>query len=70
MNLIKEQYQLKNSKLLLLRAHCQTSGYSLTEFQPSNNVVCTTVEDIAAVMGGAKSFHINLYDKVVGLPTP
>ena len=58
--LMKERYQPQNSKSLLLREHCQnTSGYSLTEFQLSNNMVHTTVEAVAAVMGGAQSLHTN-----------
>ena len=68
--LIKEQYQPKNPKSLLLRAHCQTSSYSLTECQPSNNVVRTTVEAMSAVMGGTQSLHTNSYDEAVGFPTP
>ena len=69
-NLMKEQYQLQNSKFLLLRAHCQTSGYSLTECQPSNNVVRTTVEAMSATMGEKKSLHTNSYDEAVGFTTP
>ena len=50
--LMKEQYQPQNSKSLLLRAHCQTSGYSLMECQLSSNVVCTSVEALATAMWG------------------
>ena len=53
--LTKEQYQPQNSKLLLLRAQCQNSGYSLTEYQLSNNVVRIIVEAMLAVMGGHNS---------------
>ena len=52
--LMKEQYQPQNSKSLLLRAHCQTSGYSLMECQTSNNVVPSTMEAMAATMGGLR----------------
>ena len=68
--LTKERYQPQHSKLLLLRSQCQTSGYSLIEFHPSNNVVRTTVEAMSAVMGGTQSLHTNLYNKAVGFPTP
>ena len=67
--LMKERYKPQNSNSLLLRAHCLTSGYYLTECQPSNNVVRTTVEAMAAVMGGTESLHTNPYDEAVGLPT-
>ncbi len=53
----------------LLRTHCQTSGYSLTEQDPTNNVVRTTVEALAAVMGGTQSLHTNAFDEAIGLPT-
>jgi methylmalonyl-CoA mutase len=49
--------------------HCQTSGYSLTEQDPYNNIVRTTVEAMAAVMGGTQSLHTNSYDEALGLPT-
>ena len=54
----------------LLRTHCQTSGYSLTEQDPYNNIVRTTVEAMAAVMGGTQSLHTNSFDEALGLPTP
>ena len=53
----------------LLRTHCQTSGYSLAEQDPFNNVVRTTVEAMAAVMGGTQSLHTNSFDEAIGLPT-
>ena len=53
----------------MLRTHCQTSGYTLTEQQPLNNVVRTTVEAMAAVLGGTQSLHTNSYDEAIGLPT-
>jgi methylmalonyl-CoA mutase len=54
----------------VLRTHCQTSGYSLTEQDPYNNVVRTTIEAMAAVMGGTQSLHTNSFDEAMGLPTP
>lgn len=59
----------KNPKSWLLRTHCQTSGYSLTAQDPYNNVVRTTVEAMAAVMGGTQSLHTNSFDEALGLPT-
>lgn len=67
--LLSEQFTIKNPKSLLLRTHCQTSGYSLTEQQPMNNVIRTTIEALAAVLGGTQSLHTNSYDEAVGLPT-
>jgi methylmalonyl-CoA mutase len=67
--LMKEKFNPKNSKSLLLRTHCQTSGYSLTEQDPYNNVVRTTIEAMAAVMGGTQSLHTNAFDEALGLPT-
>lgn len=67
--LVKEKFQPTNPKSLLLRTHCQTSGWSLTEQDPYNNVVRTTVEAMAAVMGGTQSLHTNALDEAVALPT-
>ncbi|KAK7133906.1 hypothetical protein R3I94_015683 [Phoxinus phoxinus] len=67
--LIKEKFQPKNSKSLLLRTHCQTSGWSLTEQDPYNNVVRTVIEGMAAVFGGTQSLHTNSFDEALGLPT-
>ena len=53
----------------MLRTHCQTSGWSLTEQDPYNNVVRTTVEAMAAAMGGTQSLHTNSFDEAIGLPT-
>jgi methylmalonyl-CoA mutase len=53
----------------MLRTHCQTSGVSLTESDPYNNVVRTTVEALAAVLGGTQSLHTNSFDEALGLPT-
>ncbi len=67
--MVNDQFKPKNSKSLLLRTHCQTSGYSLTEAQPMNNIIRTTIEAMAAVQGGTQSLHTNSYDEAVGLPT-
>ncbi|CAM4688142.1 unnamed protein product [Leuciscus chuanchicus] len=67
--LIKEKFQPKNSKSLLLRTHCQTSGWSLTEQDPYNNVVRTVIEAMAAIFGGTQSLHTNSFDEALGLPT-
>ncbi|RHY86878.1 hypothetical protein DYB35_010522, partial [Aphanomyces astaci] len=67
--LIQEKFAPKNPKSLLLRTHCQTSGYSLTEQDPYNNIIRTTVEAMASVMGGTQSLHTNALDEALGLPT-
>jgi methylmalonyl-CoA mutase len=67
--LMKEKCKAKSPKSLLLRTHCQTSGYSLTEQDPYNNIIRTTVEAMAAVMGGTQSLHTNSFDEALGLPT-
>ncbi len=59
----------KQPKSLMLRTHCQTSGWSLTEQDPYNNVVRTTVEAMAAVFGGTQSLHTNSFDEAIALPT-
>jgi len=56
-------------KSLMLRTHCQTSGWSLTEQDPYNNIVRTTVEAMAAVFGGTQSLHTNSFDEAIALPT-
>ncbi|KAG3289597.1 methylmalonyl-CoA mutase, mitochondrial [Ictidomys tridecemlineatus] len=68
-HLIQQKFQPKNSKSLLLRAHCQTSGWSLTEQDPYNNIIRTAVEAMAAVFGGTQSLHTNSFDEALGLPT-
>ncbi|CAO2607656.1 Methylmalonyl-CoA mutase, mitochondrial [Lemmus lemmus] len=68
-HLIEKMFQPKNSKSLLLRAHCQTSGWSLTEQDPYNNIVRTAIEAMAAVFGGTQSLHTNSFDEALGLPT-
>lgn len=60
--LLKEKFDPKNPKSLLLRTHCQTSGWSLTEQDPHNNIVRTTIEALAAVFGGTQSLHTNSFD--------
>ncbi|XP_056621186.1 methylmalonyl-CoA mutase, mitochondrial [Triplophysa dalaica] len=67
--LLEEKFQPKNSKSLLLRTHCQTSGWSLTEQDPYNNVIRTVIEAMAAVFGGTQSLHTNSFDEAMGLPT-
>src|SRR5215211_3366472 len=59
----------KAEKSKLLRTHCQTSGVSLTEQDPYNNIVRTTIEALAAVLGGTQSLHTNSFDEALGLPT-
>uniref|UniRef100_A0A4W3IRE3 Methylmalonyl-CoA mutase, mitochondrial n=2 Tax=Callorhinchus milii TaxID=7868 RepID=A0A4W3IRE3_CALMI len=68
-HLIKEKFDAKNPKSLLLRAHCQTSGWSLTEQDPYNNIIRTVIEGMAAVFGGTQSLHTNSFDEALGLPT-
>lgn len=62
-------YAPKNQKSMMLRAHCQTSGWSLTEQDPFNNVTRTTIEGMAAVLGGTQSLHTNALDEAIALPT-
>jgi len=59
----------KKPKSLMLRTHCQTSGWSLTEQDPYNNIVRTTIEAMAAVFGGTQSLHTNSFDEAIALPT-
>ena len=68
-NLMKKHFKPNNIKSMMLRTHCQTSGVSLTEQDPYNNVVRTTIEAMAAVMGGTQSLHTNAFDEAVALPT-
>jgi methylmalonyl-CoA mutase len=67
--LVKERFNPKKAGTLMLRMHCQTSGVSLTAQQPLNNVVRTTIEALAAVMGGTQSLHTNAYDEALALPS-
>ena len=66
---IMQGFGAKNPKSLMLRTHCQTSGWSLTEQDPYNNIVRTTVEAMAAVFGGTQSLHTNSFDEAIALPT-
>ncbi|MDG1402438.1 methylmalonyl-CoA mutase [Polaribacter sp.] len=66
---IVKQFNPKNQKSLALRTHCQTSGWSLTEKDPFNNVARTTIEAMAAVFGGTQSLHTNALDEAIALPT-
>jgi methylmalonyl-CoA mutase len=67
---IMSRFEPKNPLSLALRTHCQTSGVSLTEQDPTNNVVRTAIEALAAVLGGTQSLHTNSYDEAIALPTP
>ena len=66
---IMKGFGAQNPKSLMLRTHCQTSGWSLTEQDPYNNVVRTTIEAMAAVFGGTQSLHTNSFDEAIALPT-
>mgnify|MGYP006088401089 FL=1 len=68
--LIEKEFQPKNPKSLMLRTHCQTSGVSLTSQDPYNNIMRTTIEAMAAVLGGTQSLHTNSFDEALALPTP
>jgi len=67
---LMRQFAPKNPASLALRTHCQTSGVSLTEQDPHNNIIRTTVEALAAVLGGTQSLHTNSFDEALALPTP
>lgn len=66
---MKEKYGAEKERTQLLRFHTQTSGYSLTWQQPLNNIIRTTIEAMAAVMGGTQSLHTNSYDEAWALPS-
>ncbi|MBS7806964.1 methylmalonyl-CoA mutase [Variovorax sp. PCZ-1] len=66
---IMKGFDAKNPKSLMLRTHSQTSGWSLTEQDPYNNIVRTTIEAMAAVFGGTQSLHTNSFDEAIALPT-
>ncbi|MES2481820.1 MAG: methylmalonyl-CoA mutase [Pseudomonadota bacterium] len=66
---VMKGFNAKNPKSLMLRTHSQTSGWSLTEQDPYNNVVRTTIEAMAAVFGGTQSLHTNSFDEAIALPT-
>jgi methylmalonyl-CoA mutase len=66
---VMAQFDPKKTGSLMLRTHCQTSGVSLTEQDPHNNIVRTTLEALAAVLGGTQSLHTNSFDEAIALPT-
>jgi methylmalonyl-CoA mutase len=66
---IMKEFGAKSPKSMMLRTHCQTSGWSLTEQDPYNNVVRTAIEAMAAVFGGTQSLHTNALDEAIALPT-
>jgi methylmalonyl-CoA mutase len=66
---IMQAFGATNPKSLMLRTHCQTSGWSLTAQDPYNNIVRTTIEAMAAVFGGTQSLHTNSFDEAIALPT-
>ncbi|HUK08233.1 MAG TPA: methylmalonyl-CoA mutase [Stellaceae bacterium] len=67
---LMQQFAPKNPASLQLRTHCQTSGVSLTEQDPYNNIIRTTIEAMAGVLGGTQSLHTNSFDEALALPTP
>ncbi len=67
---LMREFEPKDPRSSMLRTHCQTSGVSLTEKDPYNNVVRTTIEAMAAVLGGTQSLHTNALDEAIALPTP
>ncbi len=67
--LMLEKFAPKDSRSLMLRTHCQTSGVSLTANDPYNNIIRTTIEAMAAVLGGTQSLHTNSFDEALALPT-
>ena len=66
---IMQDFGATNEKSLTLRTHCQTSGVSLTEKDPYNNIVRTSYEALSAVLGGTQSLHTNSFDEAIALPT-
>ena len=67
---LMQQFNPQDKASLALRTHCQTSGVSLTEQDPHNNIIRTTIEALAAVLGGTQSLHTNSFDEALALPTP
>ena len=67
---LMQQFSPQDPASLALRTHCQTSGVSLTEQDPHNNIIRTTIEALAAVLGGTQSLHTNSFDEAMALPTP
>ena len=66
---LMQQFNPKNPRSSMLRTHCQTSGWSLTEQDPYNNIIRTTLEALTSVLGGTQSLHTNSFDEAIGLPT-
>jgi len=66
---LMQEFEPKNNKSLMLRTHCQTSGWSLTEQEPYNNIGRTAIEALAAALGGTQSLHTNALDEAIALPT-
>ncbi len=66
---LMKEFEPKDPRSLCLRAHCQTSGWSLTEQEPFNNITRTSIETLSAVFGGTQSLHTNSLDEAIGLPT-
>ncbi|MEJ1378400.1 MAG: methylmalonyl-CoA mutase, partial [Candidatus Sedimenticola sp. (ex Thyasira tokunagai)] len=67
--LMEKHFQPKDTRSTMLRTHCQTSGVSLTATDPYNNIMRTTIEAMAAVLGGTQSLHTNAFDEALALPT-
>tara|TARA_Y100000588_G_scaffold22465_1_gene22720 strand:- start:708 stop:2861 length:2154 start_codon:yes stop_codon:yes gene_type:complete len=68
-NLMRDRFKPQDDKSLMLRTHCQTSGVSLTEQDPYNNIIRTTIEALAAGLGGTQSLHTNAFDEALALPS-
>src|SRR5262249_8169638 len=68
-NIMRDRFRRKNPKSMMLRFHTQTAGSTLTAQQPEVNVIRTTIQALAAVLGGAQSLHTNAMDEALGLPT-
>jgi methylmalonyl-CoA mutase len=67
--LVRDKMGATDERSSILRTHCQTSGYSLTAQEPYNNIIRTTIEAMAAVLGGTQSLHTNSFDEAIALPT-
>lgn len=67
--LVRDKFSPSKEASLILRTHCQTSGYSLTAQDPYNNIIRTTVEAMAGVLGGTQSLHTNSFDEALALPS-
>jgi len=68
--LMQDLFEPQDPRSLMLRTHCQTSGVSLTSRDPYNNIIRTTIEALAAALGGTQSLHTNSFDEALALPTP